>query len=266
MNISLIQLTSKNNVKNNIEKAFTFIEEAIKSNPDIIALPESFSYMTKEGKKPEVNSSLYNDIIAKLGELAKKGNTYIIGGTVLEPSNNKDKFYNTCPVFNRDGNIVAKYRKIHLFDITLEESELKESRFIDKGKDISVFDFDNKMCCGLSICYDLRFPELYRKLVDKGVKLIFVPSAFTMKTGKDHWETLLKARAIENQVYIIAPAQFGIHQQGRESYGHSMIVDPWGLVIARKGEGEGIINFNIDINYVDTVRNRVPSLANREIK
>ncbi len=265
--VSIIQLNSTNNIKSNIEKALKYINKSINMNADVVALPENFAYMIKEGEKPQLSKDLFQNTINKLKELSEKGNVYIVAGTLPEPvENNNEKFYNTCVVIDRKGKIIAKYRKIHLFDIELDSKELKESKYIQAGKDVVTFNIDGKLECGLSICYDLRFPELYRKLIEKQVEAVFVPSAFTMKTGKDHWEVLLRARAIENLVYVFAPAQFGVHNKERESYGHSMIVDPWGVVISRKGESEGIISSEININYIDEVRRKIPSLQNRVIK
>lgn len=263
MIVSIIQLTSNNNINNNITKSIKLIETAFEYKPDVIALPENFVYMIKEGNKPQLVENLYNNVLEKLQKLALKGNCYIIAGTIPEPSNDVEKFYNTCTVINRKGKIITKYRKIHLFDISLNDRELKESKYIKRGEKPIVFRIDDEIICGLTICYDLRFPELFRKLVNKGAKLIFVPSAFTMTTGKDHWEILLRARAIENQAYIIAPAQYGKHEDGRMSYGHSMIIDPWGIVTHRKGEGEGIITGEINIDYVNLVRKKIPALDNR---
>ncbi len=266
MVVTLVQMNSKNDVKENLEKAYQFIKEGIKAKSDVIALPECFAYMVKEGVAFDFEKKLFDDIINRLSEIAKDGNTYIVAGTLPESIPNTEKYYNTSVVIGRKGNIVAKYRKIHLFDVTIDEKGLQESKYIESGNDITTFEIDNNLICGMTICYDVRFPELYRKLIDRKAKAIFVPSAFTMRTGKDHWEILLRARAIENQVYIFAPAQWGIHEKERESYGHSMIIDPWGVVVARKGEGEGILTFNIDIDYIEVIRKRIPSLLNRKLK
>ncbi len=255
-------MNSTNDIRSNIDKAFEMIENAGKYQSDVIALPECFAYMIKEGVKPEFEKQMFGEILDELSKLSKKINSYILAGTLPEESEEKGKYYNTSLLIDREGNIKAKYRKIHLFDIIQGNSQLQESKYIKRGDDIVSSDIDG-VKVGFSICYDLRFPELYRKLVDKGVKAIFIPAAFTMKTGKDHWEILLRSRAIENQCYIIAPAQTGKHDETRESYGNSMIIDPWGVVIARKGEEEGILNADIDFNYVDEVRNRIPSIKNR---
>lgn len=267
MNISLIQMTSKQDITLNINKAISLISESCeKYNTDIVALPENFPYMITEGDVPEIEDGLYDKVINNISEIAKKYNVNIIAGTIPEPSGD-GRFYNTSTVINREGDIIAKYSKIHLFDIELEKKDLKESKYIKAGKEVVTFDIDGYFNCGLSICYDLRFPELYRRIMDTNrVHAFFVPSAFTMRTGKDHWEVLLRARAIENMAYVFAPAQFGKHDENRESYGHSMIIDPWGTVIARKGDGEGIINTEINIDYIKKVRARIPALDNRKIK
>ncbi len=266
MKICVVQITSNYNIEENLVKIINLTEKALEYNPDLIAFPENFGYMITEGKKPDVSDKLYDKVINILSKYSKQGNTYILAGTLPEKCNSKNKFYNTLTVLNREGNIECKYRKIHLFDIELENKSLMESKFIEPGNKIVTFKYNNNIICGLSICYDLRFPLLYRKLIDEGANVIFVPAAFTMRTGKDHWEALLKARAIENQCYIIAPAQYGKHGEDRESYGHSMMIDPWGTVIAQKGVGEGIIFAEIEENYIQTVRNKIPCLKNRVLK
>ncbi len=264
MKISLIQINSTKEIDQNLNKTYSFINEASKFNPDIIAIPECFAYMIREGIKPDINPNLFNQVINDLSSLGKENNAYILAGTLPEPVENEDKFYNTSVLLDREGKIKAKYRKIHLFDIIQENRKLQESKYIKAGKEIISAEIDGYNF-GLSVCYDLRFPELYRKLTDIGVDAVFVPSAFTMRTGKDHWEPLLRARAIENLMYVIAPAQTGWHDDTRESYGHSMVVDPWGIIVSQKSYKEGILNVEIDMNIVKDIRKQIPSLNNRVI-
>jgi predicted amidohydrolase len=264
MKISLIQVNSTKDIDKNLNQVYNFIQESSKFNPDIIALPECFAYMIREGTKPNVNHNLFNQVISDLSSLGKEYNTFILAGTLPEPVENEDKFYNTSVLLNKEGKTVAKYRKIHLFDIIQEKKSLQESKYIKAGKEIITTKIEGYNF-GFSICYDLRFPELYRKLTDLGVDAVFVPSAFTMRTGKDHWETLLRARAIENLMYVIAPAQTGWHDDSRESYGHSMVVDPWGTIVSQKAYGEGVLNVEIDMNIVNNIRKQIPSLNNRVI-
>jgi predicted amidohydrolase len=265
MKISLIQINSTKDIERNLNHAFKLIKEASAFNPDIIALPECFAYMIREGVRPEVNPNLFNQVLDEISSLAKKYQSYILTGTLPEPVDNEDKYYNSSVLINREGDIQAKYRKIHLFDIIQENKVLQESKFMKAGNEVVTTEIDGHVF-GFSICYDLRFPELFRKMIAKNVEAVFIPSAFTMRTGKDHWQPLIRARAIENLMFIIAPAQTGWHDETRESYGHSMIVDPWGTVICQKGNGEGIINADVDMDYVNEVRNKIPSLNNRFFK
>ena len=189
---------------------------------------------------------------------------YLLAGSILEVSDSEGRAYNTSVLIGPETGIIAKYRKIHLFDVDIEgEAPIRESEFRRPGDAVVVA--DTPLCpMGLSVCYDLRFPELYRRLTTRPAPgLIFVPSVFTVPTGRAHWETLLRARAIENQVYIIAPDQTGDHPASMSAYGHSMIVDPWGKVIAKAGTEPGLVLADIDLDYLEDVRRRLPALDHR---
>ncbi len=258
-----IQLTSTNNFEENLLKAISFIEDAAKNGAKVISLPETFTFVGSIKKdfnfKIEINGHLVN----KFSELAKEKNIYLLAGSIHESVSENEKMYNTAILFSPEGNIASVYRKIHLFDANLPGPEryYESDNFISGSTEQLLVTETPYGKFGVTICYDLRFPELYRKLVLKGAEIIFVPSAFTMHTGKEHWEVLLRARAIENQVYIVAPGQFGQHNEKRESYGNSMIIDPWGKVIARASDKEGIIYGDIDLEYIKVIRQKLPCLS-----
>jgi predicted amidohydrolase len=172
--------------------------------------------------------------------------------------------YNTAVVVDRDGELCGVYRKIHLFDVDLPEQRLVESKGVAPGDDVVAVE-TAAGCLGMSVCYDVRFPELYRRLAEAGAQVILVPSAFTVPTGSDHWEVLLRARAIENQAFVLAPAQHGVHNARRRSYGRSLIVDPWGLVLAVASDGEGIALAELDFERLEDVRRKLPALRHRRL-
>jgi len=200
-----------------------------------------------------------------LQEVAAKHHIYLLCGSILEKieEKGKDIFYNTSVFLNPGGEIIAKYRKIHLFDVSLPDgSRWWESKLITPGDEIVQIKTAQAIF-GFSICYDLRFPELYRRLVKGGVQVVFIPSAFTLETGKDHWETLVRARAIENQLYVIAPNQIVKSSQSKRYWGKSMIVDPWGTILAKAPEKEGVIFARIDLSYQQKIQESLPSLSHR---
>jgi predicted amidohydrolase len=206
------------------------------------------------------DQSLYEDIVESFCQMAQEQHVYALLGSIPHPIPNSKKVYNESILIGPDGNVIATYRKMHLFDATLPDGqELNESRFVEPGRDVVVVGVDGAKV-GLSICYDLRFPELYRALVLAGAEIITVPSAFTVPTGRAHWEVLLRARAIENQVFVLAPAQTGQHSASRSSYGHSLVIDPWGRIVVSAGEEETILTATLDLGEVRLVRERMPSL------
>lgn len=254
------------NTKDNIEDSFTQIEkltdESVGKGAQIVIFPELSTYLS-EISNSENAQTMDGEIISRFKEIAKKHKVYIHNGSFKEKSKIKNKSYNTSVLINPNGKIEVIYQKIHLFDIELGwDLSYRESDRYERGNAIvnyasPIGDF------GFSICYDLRFPELFRELTFRGAKLIFVPAAFTMHTGKDHWETLLRARAIENQVYIAAPNQIGEHPDNKLCYGNSMIIDPWGKVIARASDKVEAIVADVDWDYLDELRAKLPSLKNR---
>jgi len=260
LRIGLGQLNTKDNIKNSFKEIEKQIEECSSRGAQLVIFPEKSTYLSETSAYAQ---PLDGDIISKFKELAIKYKVYIHNGSFIEKSEIIGKSYNTSVLISSSGDIEAFYRKIHLFDIELDmDLTYKESDRYERGNKIinhnsPLGDF------GFSICYDLRFPELYRELTFRGAKLIFVPAAFTMFTGKDHWEALLRARAIENQVYIAAPNQIGEHPKNKFCYGNSMIIDPWGKIIARASDKTGVTVTDIDWDYLEEVREKLPSLKNR---
>ncbi|MDO5016678.1 MAG: carbon-nitrogen hydrolase family protein [Eubacteriales bacterium] len=259
--LAVIQLDSQEDKKLNLEKTEAFIREARANGADMVALPEVFNVIDKS-KTPAENIP-DGESTQLLIKLAKELGLYIHGGSIGEENPDGDKRYNTTVFIDPNGEILAKYRKLHLFDIDMPDGTKKrESDRIAPGQEIVSVETDLANI-GLTICYDLRFPELFRTLALNGAELIFVPANFTMPTGKDHWEALLRARAIENTVYIAAPGQIGTKTGNNPSFGSSMIIDPWGTVIARASEREEVIYADIDAAYLQRVRQLIPCLQNR---
>lgn len=265
LHLALLQMTSNDDIENNLSNIRNWAKIASQEGCNIIALPEGCTYIGSDNEKFNVAKKCFTEIIPELKDIALKNNIWIVAGGIPEPKENTKTVYNTAFVINEKGDLIAFYRKIHLFDASLSKNDsYHESYFVSSGESIVSFKTPWGIF-GLSICYDLRFPELYRDLAHAGARLIFVPAAFTMITGKDHWHTLLKARAIENTVYIAAPAQIGNHGNNRISYGRSLIVNPWGNVILESEDKCGIITKKIDLAYVDEIRNKIPSLKERKL-
>ena len=202
-------------------------------------------------------------IVAQLAERARRHGVYIHGGSIYELRPGDPGMYNTSVVIDPAGNIIARYSKIHMFDVVLAgDAKYQESATVTPGDEIVTVEIAGTPV-GLAVCYDLRFPELFRILALRGAQAIVLPAAFTLTTGKDHWETLIRARAIENGLYMIAAAQWGKHPPGNSCYGRSMVVDPWGTVVATASDGVGFTVATVDTSRVRTVRQQIPSLANR---
>ena len=260
-----IQMLASDDKAANIAEAARWIEEAAAKGARLVALPEVFIWRGEKKQEPKSAEAIPGATSDKLAALARDMRVYLLGGSILEAIPGSAKVYNTSLLFDPAGRLVASYRKIHLFDVELEGAvSARESDTRAFGSDAVVAKTD--LCpMGLTVCYDLRFPELYRALVTEGAQLIFVPSAFTAYTGRAHWEPLLRARAIENQVYIIAPDQCGKNPKSFDTHGHSMIVDPWGHILAEAGEAPGIILAEVDLDYLAKVRAELPSLAHRKL-
>jgi deaminated glutathione amidase len=259
--IAAIQMCSKQDRNRNLESALKLMEQAVIDGAQLIALPENFSFIGSESEKIKMGEDFNNGPSVKfLKKFAMEHGVALIGGSIPLKTTSKSKVANTCIVFDTKGRAIARYDKLHLFDVSLnDEITFKESQYVKCGDHIATVElFGHTM--GLSICYDLRFPELYRALVLRGAEILFVPSAFTLYTGKDHWENLLRARAIENQCYVVAPAQFGKHSSRRISYGRTMIIDPWGQILSQCQDKEDVITCEIDLDFLDDIRKRLPCL------
>lgn len=259
LKVAAVQMSSNSNKENCLKKAEQFVFLAAEGGAEVVALPEMFNFSGTIKEKKENSESVPGPTINRLKELAKRFRIHLLCGSILEED--RGLFYNTSIFLNHQGEIIAKYRKMHLFDVTLPDgSSWRESELITAGNEV-VKVATSRVIFGFSICYDLRFPELYRKLARKKVQIVFVPSAFTLETGKDHWETLVRARSIENQFYVIAPNQIGRDSQGRSCWGKSMIVDAWRTVLAKAPEKESVILAEIDLSLQETIRKNLPSLS-----
>ncbi|MEM7304195.1 MAG: carbon-nitrogen hydrolase family protein [Pseudomonadota bacterium] len=263
--VAAIQMASAPQRDANLMEAARLIQLAKEQGAELIVLPENFPIMGIEETDKVAIREPYNEgpIQNFLHEQARKHKLWVVGGTVPLQCDDPTKILAATMIYDDQGEVVARYDKIHLFDVDLDNEEsYKESETIAKGKDLVVADTPfGKL--GLATCYDLRFPELFRKLIDKGAEIIALPAAFTATTGKAHWEVLVRARAIENLCYFIAANQGGYHLNGRTTYGDSMIVDPWGNVLNRLSQGAGVVIANIDIEHMKKTRRTFPCLEHR---
>jgi deaminated glutathione amidase len=260
--VAAVQMASGPHVTANLQEAGRLIELAAASGARLVALPEYFGIMgMKDTDKVAAREKPGDGPIQNfLSETAKRHGIWIVGGTAPLQSSRADKVRNACLVYDKAGVQVARYDKIHLFNLNLGQENYAEERTIEPGDRVVTVDSPfGKL--GLSVCYDLRFPELYRAMGE--VDILFVPSAFTATTGKAHWEPLIRARAIENLAYVVAPAQGGYHVNGRETHGDTMIVDPWGVILDRLPRGSGVVVAGINPGYLRTIRQSLPALSHR---
>lgn len=260
--LSAVQLTSVPDVDANLDKITVLLSDITFSEQHVVVLPECCLYFGGEehAQLTLAQQSSHSDYLRKkLAGIAKQFNIYLVAGSIPKVSNNQEKFTNTSCVFSPSGQLLADYQKIHLFDVELDDNTKNyyESSLTERGKNTSVVDLGPAQL-GMSICYDLRFPELFRSLANQGANIIAVPSAFTVKTGQAHWQPLLQARAIENQCYIVAAGQVGTHANGRETWGHSMIISPWGDILATQSDGEGVITAEFNLDAVTQIRKSMP--------
>ena len=260
-----IQMLASPDKDSNLREAEAKVREAAARGAKVAALPEVFNWRGDKKDEEKYAEPIPGPTADLMARLARDLGIYLLSGSVLEEIPGSSKAYNTSLLFDPKGNAIALYRKIHLFDVDIENGVTTiESETRQPGEEVVVA--ETEFCSmGLTICYDLRFPELYRALVVKGAQVIFVPSAFTAFTGEAHWEPLLRARAIENQVYIIAPDQIGKNPRSFATYGNSMIIDPWGRVLARASDLPTVIFAEIDLDYLAKVRAELPSLTHRKV-
>ena len=263
--VAAIQMASGPSVSANLEEAARLIEDAASQGAQLVVLPEYFCIMgMKDTDKLAVREQPGDGQIQKfLSETAKRLRIWLVGGSVPLTSSEPDKVYNSCLVYADNGEQVARYDKIHLFGLQLGHEHYAEEKTIKAGNKVVTVDSPFGRI-GLSICYDLRFPELFRLM--NNVDIILAPAAFTAITGKAHWEVLVRARAVENMAYVIAPGQGGYHVNGRETNGDSMIVDPWGVVMARLPRGSGAVVAMIDPEYQTSLRTNLPALDHRTLQ
>jgi len=267
LKVAALQLNSTPDVGKNLQRIQALTREAAADGAGLIVLPENFAYLGPEDGKFAITEVLPEGgpILRAMSDLARETQAELVLGGFIETGSQPRKARNACIHLGEDGKIKAIYRKIHLFDVDLPDgTKLEESATVEPGSDVVVTD-TRAGKLGLSVCYDLRFPELYRKHVDLGATLITVPAAFTLTTGKDHWHVLLRARAIESQCYVIAAAQTGLHHGTRRSYGHALIADPWGVIVSECSEGEGYAIAKIDPQLIHDVRTSLPSLRHRRL-
>lgn len=264
--VAAVQLSSQDDVESNLEDCRSLVRVAVERGARVVVLPENFAYLGPETGKRRIAERLGDaeaPIQQTLATLAKAHGIAIVAGGMPEKSEDPNRPFNTCAVFDSSGSIVARYRKIHLFDVDLPDgSSLRESEATAAGTEPIIAEIHG-FRFGLSVCYDLRFPELYRRLVERGADVLVVPAAFTLLTGKDHWHVLLRARAIENQCWVIAAAQIGRHPKGRSTYGHTLVVDPWGTIVTESSDRVGVISAEIDRSELARVRDALPCLKHR---
>jgi predicted amidohydrolase len=261
---AVIQVNARDHPAENLANVEHFLDRAADMGAQFAGLPELWTYLGPYSGFDEAGQTIPGPAIELLQEKARKHKMIVHGGSIVERSaSTPGKFHNTSVLIDRDGEIVAQYRKIHLFDVDLANGEKHyESERIVAGDQVVTAEIDG-ITFGLTVCYDLRFPELYRSLALRGAQVLLVPAGFTLHTGRDHWEVLLRARAIENFCYVVAPAQVGKYPPGRQCFGRSMIIDPWGLVLAQAQDMPTVVMTEIDLTQIERARAQIPSLEHR---
>ncbi|HEU4421406.1 MAG TPA: carbon-nitrogen hydrolase family protein [Pilimelia sp.] len=265
MRVAVCQLNARDDRSANLRVARELLDRAAAGGADLAVLPEYVDYLGPAAGEPKPEP-VDGEFAAFFAAAARELRMWVLAGSFHETGPDADHIYNTSLVFDRDGDLVATYRKIHLYDVEIPgRVSFQESRTVAPGAEPVVADVEG-VRVGLSICYDLRFPELYRTLtVTGGAQVLVVPAAFMMHTGRDHWEVLLRARAIENQCYVVAAGQIGDHDPGRTCFGRSMVIDPWGTVVAQAPDTVGVVLADLDLSRVSQIRAELPSLANRRL-
>ena len=262
--IACVQLTSRDDKAANLEKAEVLVARAASGGSDVVVLPEKWNVIGGAETYLEQAEQLEGgESVEAMGGWAKRHGITLVGGSITERREGREKLSNTSLVFDPEGELTAVYRKIHLFDVEVGGLVYRESEVEEPGAEPVVAQSEG-WPIGLSVCYDIRFPELFRILALEGAHLVTVPAHFTLYTGKDHWHLLVRARAVENQYFVAAAAQFGETRPGRPSYGRSLIVDPWGIVLAQAPDEETVIAAELDIARLHEIRKKLPSLKNRQ--
>jgi deaminated glutathione amidase len=263
ISVAIVQMNSGDDKDQNIADALAGIDRAAGTGARLVVLPEVWTYLGPGEGNRAAAEPIPGPLTDVLAERARQHGIYLHIGSIYEQIAGDPRIANASVVYDPAGEEVARYRKIHLFDVDLDsDTAYNESSTVAPGEEIVTFELDG-VTVGLAICYDLRFPELFRILALRGAEVIILPAAFTMATGKDHWEPLIRARAIENAVYMIAPNQVGQHPPGLWCYGRSMVVDPWGTVIAQASDQPTVLTSHLDLGYLRQVRRQVPALRNR---
>lgn len=264
MRVAVCQVNSRTDRAANLATARELLERAEGAGADLAVLPEYVDYLGPASGEPKPEP-VDGEFAAFFAEAARSLRMWVLAGSFHEASPDPARTYNTSLVFDRAGALAATYRKIHLYDVGIPgRVTYEESRTVAPGTDLVAVDIEG-VRVGLSICYDLRFPELYRALAIDGATVLVVPAAFMLHTGRDHWEVLLRARAIENQCYVVAAGQIGDHDPGRTCYGRSMVIDPWGTVMAQAPDEVGVTVADLDLDRLARIRAELPSLANRRL-
>jgi deaminated glutathione amidase len=264
-----VQMNSLPDLQKNLAQAEELIQLAVNRGAELVCLPENFSFLGDEAAKTRLAREIAHQSLEFLKTMAQRYQVTLLGGGFPVPQNIENpelgKLFNTAVLVGKDGKELVRYHKMHLFDVNLPDGNTyQESDIIQAGSDAPPIYYSDRLGnLGLSVCYDVRFPELYRYLSLKGANVLFVPAAFTAYTGKDHWQVLIQARAIENTCYVIAPAQVGMHNPRRQSHGHAMIVDPWGVILADAGDQPGVAIAPIEPSRLEQVRRQMPSLQHR---
>lgn len=269
MRIAAIQMNSSADLQSNLQRAMGLLEEAARDGVQLAVLPENFALMPQESRDKWAHAEQPGEgpIQEFLAEISARLGMWIVAGSIPLESPAEQRVYGACPVYDAKGEQQACYRKIHLFDVHLPDGEeaYQESWSMYPGDELVLAETPAGRL-GLTICYDVRFPEMFRRLIDDGATLFSVPAAFTKTTGTAHWHALLRARAIENLAYVIAPGQYGVHADNRETYGHSLIVDPWGRILAEQPSGDAVVAADIDPQLPGKLRAEFPALANRHFR
>ena len=267
MRVAALQMCSTEDVAANLAAASRLVEEAARAGATLAALPENFAFLRREGAPIPCAQSLDGEIVETLRKLARAHSLWLLGGSFPEAVPGEPRVHNTSVLVAPDGSLAAVYRKIHLFDVDLRAQGggcYQESARVAPGAEVVVAEtpFGG---VGLSVCYDLRFPELYRAQSARGARFLLVPSAFARETGRDHWEVLLRARAIENQCFVLAPAQWGQHSADRASHGRALVVDPWGVLLGVAPDRPAVVLADCDLAQQDRIRATLPALHHRRL-
>lgn len=263
LRVAIVQMNSQDDKTANVSAAMAGIERAAGEGARLVSLPEVWTYLGPSEGNAAAAETIPGPLTDQLAATARDLDIYLHAGSIYERVEGESRIYNTTVVFDPQGELLGTYRKIHMFDVDLDEdTSYRESDTVAPGEDIVTVDVDGTIV-GLAVCYDLRFPELFRILTLRGADVIMLPAAFTLATGRDHWEPLIRARAIENQVFMVAAGQVGQHPPGRWCYGRSLIVDPWGVPVSQASDAPMVIGATLDLAQLQRVRRQIPSMANR---